>query len=190
MADELFGDREKALEGSFFAKENAKRVDQLRSDKEKRAAREGLEQVSGIEDAAALERLVDAGIGPSTWLAVPLIPLVEVAWANDRMEDKLRRVVLSAAEANGIVKGSPSFELVSSWLDQRPDARLLEAWAEYIVVLCAGLSDGERTTLQEELLSRARHIAEAGGGLLGFGGKRIGPAEQKVLEELKKAFER
>lgn len=190
MSDEFLGDREKALEGSFFAKENAKRVEQLRSDKERRAAREGLEQVSGISDTAVLDRLVDVGIGPSTWLAVPLIPLVEVAWGDDHMEERERRAVLSAAEANGLVKGSPSFELVTRWLDARPNARLLEAWGEYIVVLCAGLDEGERTALREELIARARHVAEAGGGLLGYGGKRIAPGEQRVLDELEKAFER
>ena len=34
MADEFLGDRKKALEDSFFAKENAKLVERLRAEKE------------------------------------------------------------------------------------------------------------------------------------------------------------
>jgi hypothetical protein len=95
--------------------------------------------------------------------------------------------VLSAAEANGVTKGSAAYELLEQWLAERPDAAFLQAWGEYIVDLCAELGEAERAALQQEILGRARQVAEAAGGILGLGNK-ISEAEQRALDELQKAF--
>jgi hypothetical protein len=65
---------------------------------------------------------------------------------------------------------------------------LLEVWGDFIVGLCAELSEAERNALKNEILGRARSVAEAAGGFLGLG-KRISPEEEVILEELAKAFE-
>ncbi len=187
MADEFLGERKKALEESFFARENAKLVEQMKADKEKRAHVEGLSAISGISDAPLLDKLAELGIESGTWAAVSLVPLVEVAWASGRVEPKERTAVMSAAEANGIVSGSPSHTLLESWLARRPDGRLLEAWGEYIVVLCQRLSETERHAVRENVLGRARAVAEAAGGFLGLGSK-VSAEEEVVLSELEKAF--
>jgi hypothetical protein len=184
---EFLGDRKKALEDSFFAKENKKLLDRLRAEKEKKAAKEGLAQVSGISDAVVLDRLVEIGIGPDTWTALSLVPLVEVAWADGKLDAKERRAVLSAAEANGVSAGSPSYQLLESWLAQRPQARLLEAWGEYMVGVCGQLGEGEREALKSEILGRARSVAEAAGGILGLI-NRVSAEEEALLAELEKAF--
>ena len=41
--------------------------------------------------------------------------------------------------------------------------------------------------MREKILGRARAVAEAAGGILGFGSK-ISPEEEVVLAELEKAF--
>jgi hypothetical protein len=57
-----------------------------------------------------------------------------------------------------------------------------------MVELCAALKPGEKRALRDELLGRARQVAEATGGFLGLGNK-ISPEEQVVLDELAKVFE-
>lgn len=187
MSDEFLGDRKKALEESFFAKENARLIERLRQERKKQDARSGLAEISGIRDEAVLDKLCELGMEADTWAAISLVPLVEVAWADGSVDERERRAVLSAAEANGIANGSPSYLLLESWLARRPDARLLECWGEYIIGVCSVLSSGQRDALQREILGRARAVAEATGGLLGLG-RRISSGEAVVLAELEKAF--
>ena len=188
MAGEFLGDRKKALEESFFTKENARLLERMKAEKESKAARQGLAEVSGIDDEAVLGKLADLDIDAGTWAAISLIPLVEVAWADGKIDEKERKAVLSAAEANGIFRGSAAFELLESWLSRRPDARLLESWGEYIVGLCASLGDGEKAAVKEKVIGRAREVAKAAGGFLGLGAK-ISAEEEVVLDQLEKAFE-
>ena len=72
MSDEFLGDRKKALEESFFARENRKLLDRLRVEREKRAARRGLKELSGIEDLAARRRQIILSLNAS--LAARLVP--------------------------------------------------------------------------------------------------------------------
>ena len=188
MADEFLGDRKKALEESFFAKENARLLDRMKAESKERAAAEALAAVTGVHDEAVLQELVSLGIEADTWAAISLVPLVEVAWANGNVEPKERLAVMSAAEASGIAPGSPSHELLTRWLSHRPDGRLMEAWGEYIVDLCAKLGEGEKTRVKEDVMGRARAVAKAAGGFMGLGSK-ISAEEEIVLSELEKAFD-
>jgi hypothetical protein len=189
MTEKKFlADREKALEDLFFEKENRKLIERIQSEEAHLTAKKGLADLTGVEDEGLLEKLVNLEIQPGTWAALALIPLVEVAWASGRIENKERRAVLSAAEANGVTRGGASFELLERWLEKRPDPAFLEAWGEYTVDLCAELGAAERDALRDEIVGRARRVAEAAGGLLGIVNK-ISGAEQRVLDELAKAFE-
>lgn len=187
MSDrEFLGDRKKALEDSFFAKQNQRLLEKMREEQRKKEAREALQQATGLSDAEVLGRLVDLGIGADTWAALSLVPLVEVAWADGVLDPKERRAVLSGAEAHGVIPGSASHELLQSWLERRPGPELLQAWGEYMVGVSGALSESERRALKEQILGLARGVAESAGGLLGL--KRISVEEERVLAELEKVF--
>lgn len=186
---EILRDREKSLEEQFFAKHNEALKQRLRESRERESERERLARIAAIPDAAVLDILVDLGISADTWAAVSLVPLVEVAWADGSVASKERAAILAAAEASGITPGSPAHELLQGWLARRPDGRLLQAWGEYIVALCEGLLPDAKHALREQVLGRARSVAEATGGFLGLG-RKISVEEAKVLEQLEKAFGR
>lgn len=179
--------RGKALEEAFFRKqeERLRELRRLRRDEE--SAIQALREASGIDDDTILRTLTSLGVRAETLAALTLIPLVEVAWADGRMEGPERQAVLAGAESTGIELGSPSHGLLQLWLDDRPAPDLVLAWREFISALCTQLSEAERSRLRDKVLARARRVAEAAGGLLGLRDP-ISKEEKAVLEELAKAF--
>ena len=188
MSDETLGDRRKALEEAFFAKQNAKLLEKMRAETEAASARDTLAKISGIESDAVLDKLQQLGIEADAWAAMSLVPLVEVAWADGTVDDSERQAVLSAAEASGITSESPSHALLASWLDERQDGSLLEVWEAFITGLSAALSPADREALKTQVMGRARDVADATGGFLGLGNK-TSATEQAVLTRLAKSFE-
>jgi hypothetical protein len=95
--------------------------------------------------------------------------------------------VLSGAEANGVAVGSAGYELLESWLQRRPGPELLRAWGEYMVGVSSALGEDDRRALKEQILGRARAVAESAGGILGLL-NRVSAEEERVLAQLEKAF--
>ena len=183
----ILGDRRKALEEAFFARHERELVARFRHRAEETKRREALARASGISDPATLDRILALEIAPETLAALTLAPLVAVAWADRSVETQERAAVSEAAEAIGVAPGSPAAELLESWLSRRPGPELMEAWKAYVGALAGSLDEGGRRQLREDLLSRARRVAESAGGFFGVG--TVSQAERDLLDELEKAFE-
>lgn len=185
MSDEILGDRRKALEESFFAKESEKLRKALQEQEAAKDKKDALSEASGITDDAVLEQLAALNIHSDTLAALSLVPLVEVAWADGSVDDKERSAILSAAKEAGL--SSESTELLDGWLVKRPDGKMLAAWKDYIGALASAMDAQAKDALKQDLLGRARLVAEAAGGFLGLGSK-VSSSEKAMLEELGRAF--
>jgi len=150
MADRFFKERDKEL------------LEKLKEEVAGEGSRDALAAASGISDASVLDSLIGSGIGPDTIASVSLIPLVAVAWADNKMEDKEREAILKAAAEAGIKTGSASYAILEKWL-------------------------GEQPQLKGSIVSRAESVAEAAGGFLGLGNK-VSDSERGVLSKLESAF--
>lgn len=181
------GKRREALEEEFFRKENARLAADLRLRRLTEESKSQMRAISGIEDEAVLDKLVDLGIGAETLAAMTLVPLVEVAWADAKMDAKEREAILKGAEAAGVERGTPAFALLEDWLVNRPPPRLLAAWRDYIGALCEEMLPENRKELKREVLARAKAVAEAAGGFLGMGSK-MSAEEKQVYAILETAF--
>lgn len=188
MTNEILGDRRKALEEEFFARQNAILLRRLAEDDAARTRRERLSAASGITDPAALDQLEMIGAGPETMAAIALVPLVVTAWADGKIDDQERSAVLSAATENGLAEEDIAFEILEEWLEEAPPPTLLEAWKAYIAALVAPMDASARQLIREQTLGRARWVAAATGGFLGLG-NRISAREEAVLDDLARAFE-
>jgi hypothetical protein len=189
MADRDLQDRQHALEGAFYREDTETYRAQLELRREEEDALEDLASASGISDEAVLRRLAGLGIRADTLAALTLIPLIEAAWADGKMDAKEREAVLSGAESTGISKESPSYGLLRIWIEDQPAPDLVDAWSEFIGTLRREFSDEQADHLRCNILGRAREVAEAAGGFLGLGPK-ISKEERAVLERLERAFRR
>jgi tellurite resistance protein len=175
------------LEEAFFAKENARLLEQMRAKTETEERREMLRRVVRIQDEAFLDRLILLGIGPETAMALRLIPLVSVAWADGKMDDREREAILSAAREQGLAAEETARQVLKGWLDEKPDPRLLSLWKEYVGHIWNHFTDDEQLQMRQTLLTTAEEVANAAGGFLGL--SKISAAEKEVIEDLQKALQ-
>ena len=181
-------ERGRALENLFFMSKDAQLLEDMRNQMQRDSDKEALKSISGIRDDGVLEALVAAEIKPETIASVGIIPLVAVAWADNKMEANERDAILKAASENGIDQGSASFSMIESWLQAKPGSDLMEVWTQYIKSLGTVLDGPAFSQLKASVLERAKTVADSAGGFLGLGNK-TSDAEQKVLDQLESAFQ-
>jgi hypothetical protein len=177
----------KALEDSFFAKENERILQELRAAKALEEKKKEFREYLNIDNEEIINALVELEVEPETLIAFSLVPLVEVAWADGEIQPKERDAIIKAAIERGVEEGSPTCDLLRNWLQTKPDPKMLEVWKGYIEVLKDSLGKRSRAHLKSGTMGRARAIAEAAGGFLGVAS--ISAAEKKMIEELEWSFD-
>jgi len=151
------------------------------------STRDTVVAIWGIEDAAVLDKLIELELTAETVAAISLTPLVEVAWADGKVDAKERAAVLQTARDFGLTRHDVSYLLLEGRLGERPGAELIETWKSYVRLLARILDRATIEVVREEILGRARKVAEASGGLLGLGSK-VSASERAKLDELAQAF--
>ncbi|MFV2071128.1 MAG: hypothetical protein ACC742_00565 [Thermoanaerobaculales bacterium] len=177
----------KALEDSFFARENERLLVELREHAIQEEKRQTMRLVLELENDEILDRLMELDLAPETMIAFGLVPLVEVAWADGVIQQPEREAILKAAMERGVESDSPTCRLLESWLTTKPGPELLDTWKGYIEGLAESLSEESLDELRQRVMGRARAVAVAAGGFLGVA--TISKEEQAKLEELEWAFE-
>jgi tellurite resistance protein len=185
----LLGDRRRALEEEFFRKQDEALRQKLRQKQERASLKAELRGRLGIEEEHILDALADLGLTSETATALGLVPLVEVAWADGKLEAKEREALLAVAKDFGVDPRHPSYELLAGWLEHRPRPQMAELWGDYVRAIVSRLGEAERVAMRDRMLARARGIAEAAGGILGLG-KKVSPEEEVVLASLARAYDR
>ena len=175
------------LEDRFFLEQDRILVEKLRELRKVEETRQALSAVSGITNEAVLQKLIDLKVHAETVASLAVVPLVEIAWADGKIDEKERAAIMEASAQGGLAKGSPDSQILERWLSHRPGPELLEAWTHYVKGLCEALGPEEQEALRRGLLDRARRVAEAAGGFLGLT-SGISKAEQRVLDQLEQAF--
>ena len=188
MSTGSFGGRRREMEEKFFLERDMELLQAMREEAVSKEKKQALAEASGIGDDHLLDQLVEHEVCSETVAATCLIPLIAVAWADNRMEEKERSAVVTAAEQKGLDAEHPAHRLLEGWLKRKPDPNLLAVWKGYVAALVETLDDEARAALKDDILGHTRAVAEAAGGILGFGNK-ISKPEQDLLDDLEKAFD-
>ena len=188
MSEDFLSKRRTALEDSFFRRRDAKLLEEMKKNMSDDSRRDALAESSGITDEAMLDRFMELNLSADTVAAISLVPLIQVAWADNKLESQEREAILTAAAESGVAKDKPAYKLLMNWLETAPEPDVLEAWTDYVKALGAELSAEDRVSFRDGLLSRLTTIAESTGGILGFGNV-VSESEQAVIDSLMKAFD-
>ena len=186
MAD-IWEERKKGLEEAFFTQRDHELLEQLKKQYASEDEVAALQAASGITNRELLQILVDRGIDASALTALILTPLVEVAWADGQIEERERAAILKAAEAHGVQAASPAHQRLEQMLKQRPDIALVAAWKQYVREISKTLTPEMRAFTKANMVGRAKQVAEAAGGILGF--NKISTMEQAVIDDLSRAYD-
>jgi hypothetical protein len=93
---------------------------------------------------------------------------------------------MASVEKLGWVRSGFKYTLLESWLERRPQPSLLDAWMHYVSGLCDMMSVEEKERFKDQIMSHAKAVAKASGGLFGIGA--ISGVERAMLDKLAGAF--
>jgi len=149
---------------------------------ERVANRKAIADTLGTEELSLLERVEQLGFTGDSARVLDLLPLVHVAWADGKVDQRERATVLAVVDHRGIAKDSDACLLLESLLEERPSESFM---AESLALIheLAGKQGNDGTRLVE----LCADVAEASGGLFGFG-ERISSAERELIQRIADAF--
>ncbi len=140
-----------------------------------------------IKNPQIVSDLYDAGFRAENADAIDLIPIAFTAWASGSVTEDERQTVTAALTQFEVVENPVALKLFTSWLDTRPNNKLMTLWEDAMRAKREVLSDEVWSELGSRLLLNCRAVAMASGGILGFG--KICEAEQAVLDQVSDLFD-
>lgn len=151
------------------------------------SARAALAAAARIADDTLLDELIALGIRSDTISALGLVPFAAVAWADGRLDEAERRIVLAAARDAGLDTAGPGGRLLEACLATSPPPWLWTLWRSYVASASATLPAAESRRWRDDVVARARRVAEAAGGFKGVLPK-VSVHEAALLDEIGRAF--
>lgn len=175
------------VENIFFAQEDQKLIEALKKMKEMEETKESLKKVSGIKNEKVLTKLIELNVRPETLAAISAIPLIEVAWADGKVDDKEKEIIINEVKKCFSEDEGIELSLIKEWLMNKPPRKMLEVWQNYIEGLCENFNKEELDNLKNAIMKNTKAVAEASGGFFGLG-RKISKEEERMLKILIDSF--
>ena len=177
----------RAQEEEYFRKKDRELIENLRQADAVAKERLALEQETGIHDPEMLRDLALLGFHPDTIALLPLVPVLQVAWAKAGVSTPERRLIVNLARSRGIAPGSPADHQLAEWLDAKPSEDTFHKATRLISAMIAAPEHRVEITAHD-LIEYCDQIAHASGGLFGIG--TVSHEERAVLEEITEGLRR
>ncbi|MFO0828594.1 MAG: hypothetical protein U0572_10660 [Phycisphaerales bacterium] len=184
---DAFDARRRGFEEEYFRTKDAQLVDKLKRVFLSKLDKEELRKKANITNEEVLDRLVAINVRGELLTAFKLYPLVEIAWADGKVDDRETRAVLDAAVKFGVPREGAAIQGLEAWLKRGPTKDGRAAWHAFAADLRNTLTPEELGTFRKDLVRAAKTVAEASGGFLGMV-FQISPAEERVLHALEQAL--
>ena len=173
-------ERGRALEDEYFRRRDKELIEKMRLAAASERARAEMGEKTGLTDPEMLRQLDALGFTPDTVALLPLVPAVQMAWAEGGVSAAERRLILELARARGIEEGGAADRRLTAWLDDRPGEGV---FALAMRLIRAMLASSEQPGLTaDDLVKDCEAIAAASGGV--FGINRVSGEERQLLTTL------
>lgn len=174
-------DRGRSLEEEYFRRKDKELIEKMRRAATATDARAEMGKRTGLTDPALLQELETLGFTPDTVLLLPLVPVVQMAWAEGGVTPAERSLIVTLARSRGIQEGGAADRHLADWLDRRPAEQVFTHATRLIRAMLAAPGHGDLSA--DDLVKYCESIAEASGGVLGFIG-RVSAEERQLLATL------
>ena len=185
MADkDIFAERGRSLEEEYFRTKDRELIERMRQAAAAAQARADMGAKTGLTDPQLLNELQALGFTPDTLGLLPLVPVVQVAWAEGGVTAAERALIVKLARARGIDQGSAADLELADWLDRRPSEDVFSRATRLISAMLA--SPGGERLGADELVRHCESIATASGGI--FGINKVSAEERQLLASIADAL--
>ncbi len=174
-------DRGRSLEEEYFRRKNREAIEKIEQQTRQDQALRDMGAQVGVDDPEMLRELQKLGFTADTVALLPLVPVVEVAWADGDIAAAERDAIMGLARTRGIADGSAAAHQLTAWLADRPAPDVFSGATRLIRALIDGPAGGP-TLSADDLVGYCESIASASGGL--FGLRKISAEERAALESI------
>ena len=184
MSEDALSKRGRSLEDDYFRKKDRELIEKIRQAAAAARVRKDLGSTIGLEDPALLQELLDLGFTPETAVLLPLVPVIQMAWAEGGITEAERELILRLARSRGVGVGSAADQQLMEWMTTHPSDAVFSRTRRLIrAILDAGSAGGHTGDLTaDDLVKHCEEIASASGGILGIG--RISAEERALLASI------
>ena len=180
--DDGITDDVRKREEEYFRRQDRDLIEKMRRASAAAQERLALETQTGLHDPEMLQQLQELCFTPGTVGLLPLIPVLQVAWAEGGISTAERTAIVNLARSRGITAGSEADLQLHAWLDQRPSAETFRKATRLIAAMVDQPGEGMQDVTADDLLKYCEQIAHASGGIFGIGA--VSAEERAALEQI------
>jgi hypothetical protein len=185
MSDhDAFAERGRALEEEYFRKKDRELVEKIRRAAAAAQARGDLSKQTGVSDPDVLAELQELGFTADTVILLPLVPVLELAWAEGGITPAERQLLVSLSRSRGIVEGSAADRQLAAWIETRPAPDVFAKAGRLIAALLSSGGGVVQGLSADQVVAYCEQIASASGGLLGLPIRAISMEERNLLTRI------
>ena len=175
-------ERGRALEEEYFRRKNRELIEKMQVETRSEQARKEMAAQIGRDDPDTLRELQKLGFTAETVSLLPLVPVVQVAWADGNVATAERDAIVKLARARGVEPGSAAYHQLEAWLNDRPSPEVFSGATRLIRAILDSPAGAQSQVSADELVAYCESIASASGGL--FGIRSISPEERALLTSI------
>jgi hypothetical protein len=179
---DIIQERGRALEEEYFRKKDRELIEKMQRAARQEQDRKDLGAKTGLQDPELLDELQSLGFTPDTVSLLPLVPVIQVAWAEGGVTDAERKTLVKLARSRGIEEGSAADRQLQTWMEYRPEEQVFTSATRLIAAMLAGTGADLQNLSADDLVKYCESIASASGGMLGIA--RVSAEERALLKSI------